>query len=198
MKKTLIISGHPNLGRSTANRIILENLMDADNLTTCDIASEYPDGRIDVEAEQNKLLAADLVILQFPFIWYGMPSHMKAWLEKVCSFGFAFGAGGDKLKNKKLLLSITLGSNSEAYSERGQHRHPVETFLRPLELFVNYCGMEYLLPVYSYEMAASPGRMESVLEEKALQHAERVKRIIAAVQAPLPTVLLKNDGLLTA
>ena len=180
MKNTLIISGHPRLSQSTANRLILETIINTPGVAICDIMNNYPDGKINVEEEQSRLKAADLIVFQFPFIWYGMPSHMKAWMERVFSYGFAFGTGGDQLKNKKLLLSITLGGSSEAYSAQGQHLYTVETFLRPLELFVKYCGMQYLLPVYSYEMASTPGINQEIVEDKARLHAKRLLKVIVS------------------
>lgn len=180
MKNTLIVSGHPRLSHSTANRLIIEALIHTPGITVCDVQSNYPDGDVDIRAEQKKLLEADLIVLQFPFIWYGMPSHFKAWLEKVFSFGFAFGPGGDQLKGKKLLLSITLGGSSEAYSAEGQHQHAVETFLLPLRLFANYCGMHYLPPVYSFEMAGTPGQNEDIIRDKAALHAQKLLRVIEA------------------
>lgn len=187
MKNILIVSGHPVLRESTANRVILENLSKVTGVVIVDIMTLYPDGHINVEDEQQRLLKADLIILQFPFVWYGMPSHMKGWLEKVFSYGFAFGPGGDKLKNKKLLLSITLGGSIEAFSAKGQHRYSVETFLRPLELFVSYCGMHYLTPVYSHEMSSTPGVNDNIVSEKAVVHARRVMRIIESLKTKLLT-----------
>lgn len=178
MKNILIISGHPRLRHSMANRLILEELSNIPGITVYDVQTNYPDGEIDVAAEQKKLLEADLIVLQFPFIWYGMSAHFKAWVEKVFTYGFAFGPGGDMLKGKKLLLSITLGGSNEAYSAEGQHRYPVETFLLPLELFVKYCGMQCLPPVYSYEMAGTPGVNEGIIKEKAKLHAQKVLRVI--------------------
>jgi glutathione-regulated potassium-efflux system ancillary protein KefF len=180
MKRTLIICGHPRLSQSTSNRIIIEDLSAIPSIIVSDLQASYPNGQVDVAAEQQKLMSADLIVLQFPFVWYGMPSHMKAWIEKVFSYGFAFGPGGDKLKNKKLLLSITLGGTHEAYSERGQHQHPVETFLVPLQLFAQYCGMHYLPPVYSYGMASIAGVNDDIIRDKATLHAQKVRKVIAA------------------
>jgi glutathione-regulated potassium-efflux system ancillary protein KefF len=178
MKTTLIVCGHPKLNESTSNKRIIEDLSSVPAISICDLRTSYPTGELNVAAEQQKLMAADLIVLQFPFVWYGMPSHMKAWVEKVFSYGFAFGPGGDKLRNKKLLLSITLGGTHEAYSEEGQHQHPVETFLLPLQLFAKYCGMQYLPPVYSYGMASIPGINDDVIKDKATLHAQKVRRVI--------------------
>ncbi|HEV7330191.1 MAG TPA: NAD(P)H-dependent oxidoreductase [Flavisolibacter sp.] len=178
MKNVLVVVGHPRLSRSNANRIIVENLIDLPRVTVCDLVSNYPDGEFDVEVEQKRLCENDLIILQFPFIWYSMPYHLKAWIEKVFSYGFAFGPGGDKLKNKKLLASVTLGGNQDAYSVQGQHQHPVEAFLLPLKQFASYCGMQYLPPVYSYEMASIPGEAVDGIRDKAILHAHRLRWVI--------------------
>lgn len=81
MSKVLIISGHPDISYSTANRIILEELAGMEAVTVIDIMKNYPTGSIDVAADRRMLLDAGLVVFQFPFIWYGFASHMKHWLE---------------------------------------------------------------------------------------------------------------------
>jgi NAD(P)H dehydrogenase (quinone) len=47
----------------------------------------------DVKAEQEKLLWADMLILQFPLWWYSMPAILKGWVDRVYAFGFAYGVG---------------------------------------------------------------------------------------------------------
>ena len=59
MKNVLIISGHTNLAASVANKTILETLNE--RLPEAEIVKLdelYPDFKIDVEAEQQKLLRA--------------------------------------------------------------------------------------------------------------------------------------------
>ena len=69
MKKVLIISGHTNTeSDSMGNKQILNELQtrllpEAEY----DILDRlYPDYRIDVEAEQKKLVEADIIVLQYP------------------------------------------------------------------------------------------------------------------------------------
>lgn len=64
----------------------------------------YPDFNIDVEAEQQALVQAEVIVLQFPFYGYSVPALMKKWLDDVFSFNFAYGPKGDKLKGKDVIL----------------------------------------------------------------------------------------------
>ncbi|WP_230589154.1 NAD(P)H-dependent oxidoreductase [Gallibacterium anatis] len=74
----LIISSHPNLTQSVANQTILNQLKKL--LPTAEFVyldTQYPDFRIDVAAEQNRLMQADTIVLQFPFYWYSYPALLK-------------------------------------------------------------------------------------------------------------------------
>ncbi len=44
-----------------------------------------------MRAEQDKVAAAELLVLQFPLWWYGPPAVLKGWLDRVLTAGFAFG-----------------------------------------------------------------------------------------------------------
>jgi NAD(P)H dehydrogenase (quinone) len=63
MQKVLIISGHPNLEASFANKAILEQtikLFPDVEVSRLDLL--YPDFKIDINAEQQKLTNADIII----------------------------------------------------------------------------------------------------------------------------------------
>jgi putative NADPH-quinone reductase len=171
MKNILLISGHPEPDKSIANRAILDELDAVAGIEIHELARAHSGYEFNVQIEQEKLQGADLIILQAPFRWYGLPALMRLWIEEVFSFGFAFGPDGNKLSGKKVILSITLGGDEMAYSTQGQHQHPVDTFLVSLERFLAYCGVEYLPPVYSYSMV---GNDKNTIREKAKLHAERV------------------------
>lgn len=75
MKKILIVSGHPDLNDSFAGKTILEEtkkLLPEAEFVYLD--KLYPDFRIDVQAEQERLLRADIIVLQYPLFWYSAPS----------------------------------------------------------------------------------------------------------------------------
>ena len=83
-----------------------------------DILSElYKNYVIDVKAEQEKLVKADVIVLVYPFFWYGVPSLLQKWLEDVLVHGFFHGNKGDTLRGKKLGLSFTSGAPEELYKK---------------------------------------------------------------------------------
>ena len=79
MKKVIIINGHGAPMMSMANKRILEDvkaqLQDVEIVT---LAELYPDFKIDVEKEQTRLLAADLIVFEYPIWWYSAPQSSKS------------------------------------------------------------------------------------------------------------------------
>ncbi len=117
----------------------------------------------DVVAEQDKLLWADAVILQFPLWWFSMPAILKGWFERVYAYGFAYGVGphggerwGDRygegtLLGRRALVSTTVGGREPHYSPRGVNG-ALDDVLFPIQhgtLF--YPGMAVLEPFVVYQ-----------------------------------------------
>jgi NAD(P)H dehydrogenase (quinone) len=68
----------------------------------------------DIQAELDKLLACDLLILQFPLWWFSVPAIMKGWLDRVFVNGTVYGSGGMRfdnggLKGRRAMLTLTTG-----------------------------------------------------------------------------------------
>ena len=117
MNKILVVTGHPYWPQSRANRIILDEITriaaekgnDYElSLSYTNITELYPDGRIDVPAEQQKLLAANVVVFQFPVMWFAAPSPVHRYMEEVLTYGFAYGPEGTNLRNKAMLGPVTM------------------------------------------------------------------------------------------
>lgn len=180
MTNVLIISGHPDLESSLANRIILDDLRDLPGLTIRQrrLSQLYPDYRIDVAAEQAALVKADILVWQFPFHWYALPALMKKWVDDVLVFGFAHGVGGDKLHGKPLIQSFTTGAPAEAYAPGKPMDHRIEEFLPPQRQTAALCGMVYQQPIHSSGMMFVPGVSSDAdrarVEARAHDHAERL------------------------
>lgn len=178
--KTLMILAHPNLKDSVANKhISTEIAAQFNHFEISDIFNQYPDFKIDVEAEQAKLLAADTIIFQFPFFWYNMPAILKQWFDEVFSFNFAYGSKGDKLRGKNFLLSITVGGPEEAYTPIGYNHFAIEELIKPLQQTAYLSQMNYLKPVYTHGLTYVPGVYNT--KEVVLQRADNHIKKLAAV-----------------
>jgi NAD(P)H dehydrogenase (quinone) len=118
----------------------------------------------DVKAEQEKLLWADVLLLQFPLWWYTMPAILKGWVDRVYAYGFAYGVGehsdrhwGDRFgegtfTGKRAMLIVTTGGWEEHYSPRGING-PIDDLLFPINHgILYYPGYDVLPPFVAYRV----------------------------------------------
>lgn len=185
MKNVLIISGHTDLATSVANKTILETL--GNRLPEAEIVKLdelYPDFKINVEAEQQRLLRADVIVLQFPIFWYSAPSILERWMEETFQHGFSHGNTGDKLKGKKLVLSFTTGAPEDMYSRDGAMGYDIEEFLLCYKVTCRLCQMEFAGYVYtggvSYGNRTSPELIEQQ-NTASVEHAERLVKLLGTI-----------------
>ena len=85
MSKILVISAHQDLNQSVSNQLILKELENhfGDKISVRRLSDLYPDFNIDVPAEQNALVQADVVLFQYPTFWFNTPAILKKWLDDV-------------------------------------------------------------------------------------------------------------------
>ena len=147
----------------------------------------------DVKAEQEKLLWANAVILQFPLWWFSMPAILKGWVDRVYAYGFAYGVGehsdtrwGDRygegrMAGKRAMLLVTTGGWEQHYSARGING-PIDDLLFPINhgiLF--YPGFDVLPPFVTYKV----DRLDAAsFEIEAVRLRERMRTL--ATCAPIP------------
>ncbi|WP_454629182.1 NAD(P)H-dependent oxidoreductase [Bradyrhizobium cenepequi] len=118
----------------------------------------------DVKAEQEKLLWADVLILQFPLWWYTMPAILKGWVDRVYAYGFAYGVGehndrhwGDRFgegtfAGKRAMLIVTTGGWEEHYAPRGING-PIDDLLFPINHgILYYPGYDVLPPFVAHRV----------------------------------------------
>jgi len=117
----------------------------------------------DVKAEQDKLLWADVVILQFPLWWFSMPAILKGWVDRVHAYGFAYGVGehsdtrwGDRygegtLAGKCAMLLVTVGGREAHYSARGVNGPIDDLLFRINHGILFYPGFDVLPPFVLYQ-----------------------------------------------
>lgn len=154
---TLVILSHPDLSRSVANRRLADAVATLPTVELRHLEALYPDGRIDVAAEQKAVERASTVVFQFCFNWYAPPPMLKRWMDDVLAVGWAYGPGGDRVRGKTLQLVVTCGASEASYAPGGYNRHPVDTLLLPIRTTGEFCGMAYAPPLVLYDVPNVPG-----------------------------------------
>ncbi|ARD42081.1 NAD(P)H-dependent oxidoreductase [Actinomyces gaoshouyii] len=183
MPRVLIVSGHTGQGGSVANATILDELSDRmPGAVVVPLADLYgEDFRIDAASEQAKLEAADVVVLQFPVFWYSMPSLLQRWVEQVFVHGWSHGSTGDRLRGKRLIISLTTGAPGPAYAPDGVTGHTIEELCAPIEATCRLVGMEIVGTIWtdgvSYQSRTDPDALASI-KDRAAEHAERVIALV--------------------
>ena len=110
----------------------------------------------DIQAELDKLLWADLLILNFPVFWFSVPAMLKGWIDRVLVSGVCYGGkrfydqGG--LAGKKALVTLTLGGREHMFGEGAIHG-PLQDMLRPLlRGTLAYVGYDVLEPFVAWHV----------------------------------------------
>ncbi len=175
MKHIYHIVTHPDLEKSRVNKKVLKAFEGQEGIETRKLYEVYPDWKIDIAKEKESLLKADIIVVQTPFYWYSTPGLYKEWQDRVLEYGFAYGEGGDKLKDKKFMMVISTFGPEEAYQHGGYNNFTMEELLRPFEQTANLCKLEYVRPLVIH------GVMHKT-DEDITAFADFVKREVGALR----------------
>ncbi|MCX8995712.1 NAD(P)H-dependent oxidoreductase [Rhizobiaceae bacterium BDR2-2] len=153
----------------------------------------------DVKAEQDKLLWADVLILQFPLWWFTMPAILKGWVDRVYAYGFAYGVGehsdsrwGDRygegtLAGKRAMLVVTAGGWEQHYSPRGING-PIDDLLFPIHHgILHYPGYDVLPPFVTY-------RVDRLDAAGFAQAADRLRARMRTLETTPPIPFRRQNG----
>ncbi|MEM9257089.1 MAG: NAD(P)H-dependent oxidoreductase [Pseudomonadota bacterium] len=187
-KRVLILFAHPSRDRSEVNLPLYAASSGRSGVTLVDLYGEYPDYRIDVDREQQRLLEHDIVVFMFPMYWYSTPSMLKEWQDLVLEYGFAYGAQGTALHNKLFLCVLSAGGAAEAYHAEGYNHFTIRELLQPIEQMATLCGMRYLPPFALF------GSRTAVEEDRLEAHIADWEQLLDALLQG--RVNLKTAGLL--
>ncbi len=92
----------------------------------------------DIQQQMDAVEQADVLILNFPLWWFGLPAILKGWIDRVFAYGFAYGNdygiyGEGRFKSKKAFLSISTGSPDSFYEKEGMHKRELSDILRNIK-----------------------------------------------------------------
>ncbi|WP_457331851.1 NAD(P)H-dependent oxidoreductase [Rhizobacter sp. P5_C2] len=145
---------------------------------------------VDIAAEQQKVLAADAVLFQFPLWWFGMPAIMKGWVDRVWAYGLAYGYqnagnqyryGDGAFKGKRAMLAVAVGGPARDYSPRGING-PLEQLLFPITHgSLHFPGFD-VLPTFAVYGTGRIAAEEVAAARQAWR--SRVERLFE--EAPIP------------
>lgn len=146
----LIVSGHPHLDRSLANRTIIETVRrELPDAEIIDLGQMYPNYTFDVPREQERVRNADIIVMQYPAYWYVAPALMKKWQEDVLTFGFAHNAEGGLLGGRTLIVSVISGAPESDYAPGARMNRPMEEYQYPVMQMAALLGIDFGGMVYS-------------------------------------------------
>ncbi|MBW3088446.1 NAD(P)H-dependent oxidoreductase [Bifidobacterium sp. 82T24] len=169
--KTLVLVFHPDLkGQSRINAALAAAAGELDDVTVRDEYALYPDGKVDVAAEQAAVDAADRVVFQFPLYWLSSPALLKTWEDEVLQHGWAYGSDGHAFEGKELGVAVSAGSPEEAYQPDGANKFTIDQILVPFEATANYVNATWVKPFVTYGAfgLSDEALAESVKSYKAL------------------------------
>ena len=182
MSKILVVVAHPNIEASIGNKGIIENFINLHPDAEIDeLYKLYPDFKIDVKKEQEKLVKADVIVLQFPMYWYNAPALMRQWFESVLEHGFAYGSKGKALSGKRLILSISCGAPLDAFKEGGFQNYTIEDLTKGFHQLANLCSMKWdgfiVTGSLTFFLKDKPEEMKK-MKERLEKHAEELSNKI--------------------
>ena len=176
MAKLIVYYAHPGHKHSHVNRHLAGAAQAVDGITYVDLYHDYPRFDINVDIEQQRLLDHDVILFQCPLFWYSTPSIIKEWQDLVLEHGFAFGAGGDKLSGKHMMLAVTAAGPEDAYTDEGYQCNPLRTFLKPLEQTAHLCEMYFPAPYVLY------GSLNAPATGQADRHINGYRQLLEAIR----------------
>lgn len=151
--KTLVIVSHPYPDNSIVIKSLQNTSMDVSGVTVRNLEYLYGSdiNKIDIAAEQAACEGMDRIVFMFPIHWFNITPMLKAYLNIVWTYGWAFGPEGKALDGKEMLVVSTAGATKYTYSAEGIIQCTIEDVLTPMKACALYVGMKYLEPLNFFE-----------------------------------------------
>ena len=86
-----------------------------------------------------------------PLHWYHTPALLSLWMEKILSYGWAYGENGTALHGKRLMWAVSTGGDADSYSASGYNNFTMAQIGTPIQQTALFCGMEWLPPFITHD-----------------------------------------------
>jgi NAD(P)H dehydrogenase (quinone) len=146
----------------------------------------------DVQAELDKLMAADVLILQFPMWWFSMPAILKGWIDRVFACGVAYTHGSTWNKGvfvgRRAMLAMSVSAPAEAFLPDGR-QGDMERVLWPIHAgTLALCGYSVLPPFVAHGIPF-------VGEEAMVAELERYRESLRNIETVEPLFFHMGDDI---
>lgn len=151
----------------------------------------------DIMREQKRVADADLLILQFPLWWGGVPAILKGWGERVFSYGFGYADGlrfdTGVFRGRRAMVSLTSGGTTARFGVGAAYGELERQVLWQIQhLGLEYMGYELEPPFVAYGAprvdAAGRAAYLDALEEHVLRAAAKPVDRSLKIESPLDLV----------
>ena len=177
MKKALVINAHQEypFAKGELNKVLVDKISNFLNSKDYEIKLTTMKDDWNVEEEVEKHVWADLVILQSPVNWMGVPWSFKKYMDEVYTAGMFgklsendgrskespkknYGAGGI-LTNSKYMLSLTFNAPEESFNNNDEYLFQgksVDDLFYPQHMNFRFFGMKPLPTFACYDVMKNP------------------------------------------
>ena len=178
MSNILLINAHQPYAFSPGrlNASLVEIAIDVLQAKGCDLRCVKSAEGYDIDEEIENHRWADIVIVQSPVNWMGVPWSFKKYIDEVYSAGSdnglmcrgdgrhrsdpekGYGAGG-VLQGKRYMLSLTLNAPRGAFNDPDEYLfqgHNIDDLFYPQHMNFRFFAMEPLPTFVCYDVIKNP------------------------------------------
>lgn len=179
MKKVFLIHAHQvyeGISSGGLNKAMAGVIQQEMAARGCDVRQTHIEQGYDIDSEVQNHLWADLVILQSPVYWFGMPWIYKKYVDEVFTAGMMqgvfitgdgrtrtdptrqYGTGG-LLQGRQYMMSLTWNAPAAAFSDTHQTlfagRSVDDVFISNTANY-KFCGMDVLPSFSCHDVMKAP------------------------------------------
>ena len=177
MSKVFIINGHQPypFAKGELNATFVDRARQHLEAAGHEVRLSHVAGDYDVEQEVGNHQWADVIIMQFPVNWMGVPWSFKKYMDEVYTAGMDgrlcagdgrtaeapkanYGMGG-ALNGTRYMVSVTLNAPAEAFDNPAEpffEGGSLDDLLRPVHLNAKFFGMTPLPSFGAFDVMKNP------------------------------------------
>ena len=109
--------------------------------------------------------------------WHNRPHFLSKWFEDVYEYGFAYGSKGHKLKDKKVIVSMTFGNTEKFFTGEIS----LDNLISPFKASCAYTEQKFVGYVFTDRIPQNNNTMSEEIKEKIKlleKHAEKLAQMV--------------------